>query len=67
MPESESTSRRWSLIRRWVADLKEILAIDIVWLEGSLAEGRGTPFSDIDIRFAKTNEKISGSGNQPSL
>ena len=45
------------LIRRWLADLKEIPALDVVWLEGSLADGRGTPYSDIDIRFAIADEE----------
>ena len=57
MPETGSTARQWELIRRWLADLKEIPALDVVWLEGSLADGRGTPYSDIDIRFAIADEE----------
>ena len=57
MPETGSTARQWELIRRWLADLKEIPALDVVWLEGSLANGRGTPYSDIDIRFAIADEE----------
>ncbi len=56
MPETAATARQWSLIRRWLAELKQIPALDLVWLEGSLADGRGTPYSDIDIRFAIANE-----------
>lgn len=57
MPETDATTRQWSLIRRWLADLKEIPALDLVWLEGSLADGRGSPFSDIDIRFAIADDQ----------
>ena len=57
MPETGSTARQWELIRRWLAELKEIPALDVVWLEGSLADGRGTPYSDIDIRFAIADEE----------
>ena len=56
MPETVATARQWSLVRRWLAELKEIPALDLVWLEGSLADGRGTPYSDIDIRFAIADE-----------
>ena len=37
--------------------MKEIPELDVVWLEGSLADGRGTPYSDIDIRFAIADEE----------
>ena len=56
MPETVATTRQWSLIRRWLAEIRKIPAVDLVWLEGSLADGRGTPYSDIDIRFAIADE-----------
>ena len=58
MPETEATVRQWSLIRRWLTDLKKIPALDLVWLEGSLADGRGSPYSDIDIRFAIADDEF---------
>ncbi len=51
MPETAATASQWSLIRRWLNTLKQIPELDVVWLEGSLAVGRGNPSSDIDIRF----------------
>ena len=65
MPETESTSRQWSLIRRWLTDLKKIPALDLVWLEGSLADGRGSPYSDIDIRFAIADEEFEQLWQRP--
>ncbi len=65
MPETEATSRQWSLIRSWLADLKKIPALDLVWLEGSLADGRGSPYSDIDIRFAIADEKFEQLWQKP--
>ena len=58
MPETEATVRQWSLIHRWLTDLKKIPALDLVWLEGSLADGRGSPYSDIDIRFAIADDEF---------
>lgn len=65
MPETVETARQWSLIRRWLADLKEIPPIDLVWLEGSLADGRGSPYSDIDIRLAIADEEFEQLWQQP--
>lgn len=65
MPETVATARQWSLIRSWLADLKEIPALDLVWLEGSLADGRGSPYSDIDIRFAIADEEFDRLWQRP--
>ena len=65
MPETDSTTRQWALIRRWLADLREIPAVDVVWLEGSLADGRGNPYSDIDIRFAIADEEYEQLWTKP--
>ncbi len=66
MPETDSTTRQWALIRRWLADLKEIPAVDVVWLEGSLVDGRGNPYSDIDIRFAIADEEYEQLWTRPT-
>jgi hypothetical protein len=48
--------RQWALLERWLASLHQLPALDVVWLEGSLAAGdlrlRANAASDIDIRFA---------------
>lgn len=36
--------------------MQENPALHVVWLEGSIASGRGHPYSDIDIRFAIADE-----------
>ena len=66
MPETPSTTRQWALIRRWLAHLKEIPAVDVVWLEGSLADGRGNPYSDIDIRLAIADEEYERLWTRPT-
>ena len=69
MPETASTVRQWELFRGWLDRLKEIPSVDLVWLEGSLADGRGNPYSDIDIRFAIADgeyEQLWGSGRTHS-
>jgi predicted nucleotidyltransferase len=51
MPANANTTSQWHLIQQWLEDLKQLEAVDVVWLEGSLARGQGNPSSDIDIRF----------------
>lgn len=65
MPETKATARQWSLIRCWLADLKKIPELDLVWLEGSLADGRGSPYSDIDIRFAIADQSYEQLWQRP--
>lgn len=67
MPETPATARQWALIRSWLADLREIPALDLVWLEGSLADGRAGPYSDIDIRFAIADESFEQLWQRPLL
>jgi hypothetical protein len=43
--------KQTTLLDRWLATLQQIPAVDIIWLEGSLAADRANPGSDIDIRF----------------
>ena len=51
VPEIAQTVRQWSLLRQWIDGLRDLPAVEVVWLEGSLARGQGNPSSDIDIRF----------------
>lgn len=52
MPVTPATTKQWTILTRWVATLRELPAIDLIWLEGSLAGGRGNAGSDIDLRLA---------------
>ena len=41
-----------ALLDRWVESLKQIPAVDVIWLDGSLTDDkRANPGSDLDIRF----------------
>ncbi|MEZ4863330.1 MAG: nucleotidyltransferase domain-containing protein [Caldilineaceae bacterium] len=52
MPVTPSTRKQWTILERWVAVLQQLPEVDLVWLEGSLASGRGNAGSDIDLRLA---------------
>lgn len=51
MPATPETTKQWIILERWVATLRELPAVDLIWLEGSLASGRGNAGSDIDLRL----------------
>jgi hypothetical protein len=44
------------LLERWVEALSQLPAVDVIWLEGSLVDGRAHPWSDIDLRIALADE-----------
>jgi hypothetical protein len=45
------------LLDRWMKSLTEVPEIDLIWLEGSLANSnRANPVSDIDIRFGISDD-----------
>ena len=49
---SERLANQRGLLNRWMKSLVNLSDIDLIWLEGSLAdEKRANPVSDIDIRF----------------
>ena len=39
------------ILERWVASLDQLPAVQVVWLTGSLVDGRGDRGSDIDLRI----------------
>ncbi len=45
--------------RRSNDEPKELPGLALVWLEEGLADGRGGPLSDIDIRFAWAARELS--------
>lgn len=52
MPVTATTTKQWRIINHWLTALQALPAIDAIWLEGSLASGRGNAGSDIDLRLA---------------
>jgi hypothetical protein len=44
------------VLDRWVAALRQLPAVDVLWLEGSLVDDRAHPWSDIDLRIAIADE-----------
>ncbi len=56
MPATAQTATQWRLLEQWLPTLSRLPAIDLIWLEGSLASARGNPGSDIDIRVAIAND-----------
>lgn len=56
MPATPQTAKQWAILERWLPTLKQIPAVDVIWLEGSLASGRGNPGSDIDLRVALADD-----------
>lgn len=52
MEPKDAPVRQLALIERWLQSLSQIPAVDLIWLEGSLAANRATAASDIDIRFS---------------
>jgi len=52
MPATPETTKQWTILEHWVATLRNVPDIDLIWLEGSLASGRGNAGSDIDLRLA---------------
>lgn len=51
MSTSTTLAKQTAVLDRWLPTLQAIPAIDIIWLEGSLAADHANPGSDIDIRF----------------
>lgn len=51
MPVTPQTVKQWAILERWLPTLRELSEIDLIWLEGSLASGRGNAGSDIDLRL----------------
>lgn len=52
MPVTPQIAKQWTILNRWLPTLQQISVIDVIWLEGSLASGRGNAGSDIDLRIA---------------
>ena len=54
---SEVLYKQKAVLDRWLKSLIQIPEVDLIWLEGSLVgDNRGTPSSDIDIRFGIADE-----------
>ena len=54
---SSHTQPQRDLLDRWIPDLEKVPSIDLVWLDGSLANNSyANPNSDIDIRIAIRDE-----------
>jgi len=51
MVGTTTLTKQTALLDRWLPTLQAIPAVDVIWLEGSLAADRANPSSDIDIRF----------------
>lgn len=49
-------SQQLALVDRWVDSLRPITAVDVVWLEGSLASERANAASDVDVRLGIADE-----------
>jgi predicted nucleotidyltransferase len=45
-----------AVLDRWVASLAQLPAVRVIWLEGSLVDGRANPWSDIDLRLGIDDE-----------
>ena len=56
MPATSQTAKQWAILDRWLPTLQQLPAVDAIWLEGSLASGRGNPGSDIDLRVALADD-----------
>src|SRR5690348_15480154 len=52
----ERSERRQQLLEAWVSSLSRLPSVQLVWLEGSLVDGRANPWSDIDLRIALSND-----------
>lgn len=52
MPATHETATQWAILDRWLPSLRQLPEIELIWLEGSLAAGRGNAGSDIDLRLA---------------
>jgi hypothetical protein len=52
MNERRGTDAQRSLLDQWVTALARLPTIEVIWLEGSLVDGRANPWSDIDLRAA---------------
>ncbi len=44
------------ILAQWILTLAQTSVVQVVWLEGSLVDGRGDPGSDIDIRVGITDD-----------
>src|SRR5262249_34116543 len=53
----DPTRKQRQLLERWVAALKQIPAVEVIWLEGSLVDDRANPWSDIDLRIALADQE----------
>lgn len=49
--DDQRFAKQQHVLARWLPTLAALPAVDVVWLEGSLVDGRGDPGSDIDIRL----------------
>jgi hypothetical protein len=49
-------TQQLALVERWVESVRAIAAVDVVWLEGSLAADRATAASDVDMRMSIADE-----------
>lgn len=59
MPVTPTTTKQWAILERWLPTLRQLPAIDLIWLEGSLASGRGNAGSDIDLRLAIADQAFA--------
>lgn len=49
-------AQQLALVEHWVESLRPIEAVDVVWLEGSLASERASAASDVDMRISIADE-----------
>jgi len=48
----EALAPQRGILDRWLASLRRLPAVELVWLTGSLAADDAAPGADIDVRFA---------------
>jgi hypothetical protein len=51
MAERGMPAQQLALVERWVESLRGLPAVEVVWLEGSLASDRASAASDVDLRM----------------
>lgn len=56
MLPTPKTVRQWAVIDALVGQLQQHPAVELIWLEGSLALGKGNPCSDVDLWVAVRGE-----------
>jgi hypothetical protein len=56
MTETDGILPQQRLLVRWVDSLTRLPDVEVIWLEGSLVDGRAHRWSDIDLRVAVADE-----------